>query len=108
MIRFLLDKIQGRSPKWSKVRKEFLSKPENKTCNCCNSRNKLEVHHIIPFGVSPELELDLKNIISLCKYCHLIIGHFGNFKLYNPCVLDDCHQYHLKLITKSKRIKPAI
>ena len=43
------------------------------------------VHHIIPFHVAviigrPELELDSRNLITLCETHHLLIGHFGNYE----------------------------
>jgi hypothetical protein len=45
-----------------------------------------------PFHLHPELELDPKNLITLCmsrKECHLQIGHGDDFKAYNPNVETD-------------------
>src|ERR1035437_3913742 len=74
-----------RSGKWPTVEKHF--KESNSTCAACGSKNRLNIHHILPFHVHPELELDPNNLITLCmdtKECHLKIGHCGSFKTYNP------------------------
>jgi hypothetical protein len=76
-----------RSSQWAKIRKEHLELEP--TCQWCNSKEDLEVHHIIPFHECikkghPELELDHSNLITLCEKegnrCHLIQGHNGNFR----------------------------
>jgi len=78
-----------RSPKWSQVRKKHLEKQNN--CQFCGTNKNLEVHHITPVHVNPELELDSTNLITLCdKNCHLLIGHFMNYKSWNPDIIKDC------------------
>lgn len=78
-----------RSPEWPKVEKEHLSKFP--TCAACGSTKHLNVHHMKPFHLHPELELDPNNLITLCmdNDCHLYIGHGDDFKAYNPNVLTD-------------------
>lgn len=73
-----------RSPKWAKVGHDYLLK--SPVCEACGSTNQLNVHHKKPFHLYPELELDTNNLITLCmdNDCHLLIGHGGNFKKYNP------------------------
>ena len=71
-----------RSSQWTKVRNDFI-KDHNK-CECCGSKNKLQVHHVEPFCVAPERELDPTNLITLCSRCHLLIGHCGWWQTYNP------------------------
>ena len=94
------DRIQGkaakgqkRSGQWSKARRLHLK--ENPRCAICGSKFKVEVHHIIPFSIAPDLELDRDNMVTLCenkKYginCHLLVGHLGNYRRTNPsCELD--------------------
>jgi len=82
-------KTQGvkRSPKWASVRKRYLRAHPN--CAVCGGTAKLEVHHIIPFNMAPEKELDEKNLITLCEghkqiNCHLVVGHGFDYKDYNP------------------------
>lgn len=85
------DKITGgkRSLKWPGVEKKYLQ--EFPTCAACGSNKKLNVHHIKPFHLNPELELNYDNLITLCmdNDCHLLIGHGNNFRAYNPNVKED-------------------
>ena len=80
-----------RSSKWRKVRKAYIEK--NNFCACCEKTTKLQVHHIVPFHINPELELEESNLITLCVNktlnCHLIVGHRGNFKQANFAVYKD-------------------
>ena len=81
-------KSKKRSSEWDEVRDAFVLK--NPFCAACGSTKKLQVHHILPFHLHPELELDLKNLIVLCmdvNECHLEIGHGGSFRHYNPQVV---------------------
>jgi len=55
----------------------------------CGGTKAVEVHHLIPFSIAPDLELDPHNLITLCerkKYginCHLLVGHLGNYRRFN-------------------------
>jgi 5-methylcytosine-specific restriction endonuclease McrA len=85
-----------RSKDWPKVREAHLS--ENPACIVCGSTNDCEVHHILPFHVFPEHELDPRNLRTLCESrdscnCHITFGHFGNWSLYNPDVDRDARVY---------------
>ena len=76
----------------------------NPRCAVCNSKKKLEAHHIIPFHIQPDLELDRTNLITLCESrttinCHLIIGHTGNYRDYNPKVIEDAKYWNELLTT---------
>lgn len=98
---------QKRSKFWSKLRKQFIK--DNKTCAICGSKHKLEVHHKLPFNTHPELELDINNLITLCenkKYgvnCHLLFGHLGNYKRYNPNIEEDIKIWNSKLNPNNKQ-----
>lgn len=76
-----------RSKEWPGVRRFYLD--NHPMCEVCGGNEKLEVHHIKPFHLFPELELDYDNLITLCeskKYginCHLFIGHRGNYRNIN-------------------------
>lgn len=102
------DRIQGkarkgdeRSKDWPIVRDNFLS--ANPSCAVCGGTKKLQVHHIIPFNIAPDMELDHENLITLCtskKYginCHLLIGHLGNFKRANVSVKADAAYWRERL-----------
>jgi len=101
------EKGQKRSKEWTTLRKRVLKNSDAK-CAVCGSTKKLELHHILPFNLFPDLELEEGNLIILCdgngrfgiKSCHLLFGHYGNFKLYNPNVHDDAFVWNHK-ITKA-------
>jgi len=108
MFNNLKDKIQGkvvkgkkRSGKWRYRRRKHLKKFPR--CAVCESKKKLEVHHIIPFSVDPSLELEDSNLVTLCenkKYgcnCHLLIGHLGNYQRTNLTCLQDIDTWHKKI-----------
>lgn len=97
------DKEQGkkRSSQWPKTRKAHLAAHPN--CAVCGGTDKIEVHHIHPFHIHPELELDPKNLISLCESnkggvnCHLHFGHLGNFRSVNEEVVNDSETWNKKI-----------
>lgn len=44
-------------------------------CLLCASNRDLQVHHIIPVKDLPGLDLELRNLATLCKKCHCSIAH---------------------------------
>lgn len=80
-----------RSPGWDKVRDEHIRKQPS--CSGCGISFRLEAHHILPFHVRPELELDPDNLITLCRDCHWNLGHLRDWALYNPYVVEDAQAY---------------
>ena len=111
MIKFwtrIKDRIQGKAEKgqkrsddWLPFRDAFVR--DHPECMVCGSRKKIQVHHIVPFNVAPDLELDPSNLMVLCvakKYginCHLLVGHLGNFRRVNPAVQLDAMMWRFKL-----------
>lgn len=84
------DKNTNRSPQWPGVERKF--RKTQSTCAACGCTTRIQVHHVKPFHMHPELELDPSNLISLCmgpNECHLKIGHGDNFKDANPNVRED-------------------
>jgi len=84
-----------RSPQWRTVEKHFLE--AHPICAACGSKNKLNVHHCMPFHLDKSLELDPNNLITLCMgklECHLTIGHGGSFRQYCP----DVRKYAAKVL----------
>jgi len=61
-----------------------LFRKEFNECAICGCRKHLEVHHIKPVHVYPELACERSNFITLCDAknngCHRWFGHFGNFR----------------------------
>jgi 5-methylcytosine-specific restriction endonuclease McrA len=87
-----------RSHKWKNVRKEFLT--NHPTCAICGGKENLQVHHIRPFHLFPDLELFESNLMTLCegsKNHHLEFGHLENFKSYNPSIKEDATVWYNKI-----------
>lgn len=100
IVKHLVEVAQGKHPysskrsaHWPTVRKEHLEK--HPTCAVCGGSSNLEVHHIKPFHLHPDLELDPENLVTLCESkksgvnCHLWFGHLGNFKSFNVTVVTN-------------------
>ena len=100
-IRLKVPAGRKRSKKWRKVRQAHLKKYPQ--CVVCGSRDKKrnQVHHIIPFHIKPELELDESNLITLCessrKNCHFQFGHLYSWRSYNTDVVKDTKIWHIKI-----------
>lgn len=101
MIDWLKCKLQGRSSKWRRVRNAILDKEP--FCAACNSIKNLELHHVIPFNLRPDLELEEDNLIVLCKHCHLTFGHYNDYQFYNANVKNDAIIFCLMKFTNKKR-----
>lgn len=91
-----------RSPEWPKARAAHLK--VQPTCQVCGGTSKLNVHHIRPFHLHPELELDPNNLITLCTgnktiNCHLRFGHWDNFRTkYNPHIIEDASKWRCRFL----------
>jgi 5-methylcytosine-specific restriction endonuclease McrA len=87
----LREKIkERRSPQWAGVRDAFLE--THPTCAGCGGKKRLQVHHVDPFHLHPELELVPENLITLCMgkaECHLLIGHGDDWRAWDPDVRVD-------------------
>ncbi len=98
-----------RSAAWPKVERAF--RKAHPTCLACKpstSSAAIQVHHVHPFHYvvavgRPDLELDSRNLVSLCESekgkeaanHHLLLGHLDNFKEGNLAVVADATvKYH--------------
>lgn len=96
------EKLLGgvRSNEWPKVRAEHLKL--HPVCECCGGNKKIEVHHVKPYHLNPELELEPTNLLTLCENkkqglnCHLCLGHSGSYKSYNVDVVKDVEYFNNK------------
>lgn len=89
-----------RAGEWRRVRAEHLAKEP--VCVACGRAANLNVHHIIPVSISPMLELDPQNLITLCETpCHIVFGHFMSHHCYNREVRKMAQEYH-KAMQKRK------
>jgi hypothetical protein len=93
----------SRSSQWTNVRKQHLK--DNNSCCACGKKDKLEVHHIEPYHVNPNRELDPSNLITLCKSCHFIIGHLMDWTSWNIDVISDSRVYLNKVKNRPYQIR---
>lgn len=85
-----------RSPDWPRVAKEHLLREP--ACVACGYQGQgIQVHHIKPFHLSPDLELDPQNLITLCeakgREHHFLLGHLADWESYNPNVRHDVRRF---------------
>lgn len=52
-------------------------------CEICGSKFFLELHHVFPFHIRPDLELDENNVVTVCRRHHYEFCHFLNWKKFN-------------------------
>jgi hypothetical protein len=111
MFKHLIDAAKGKHPlsakrssHWPTVRKQHLAL--HPVCERCGGSEKLEVHHVKPFNVHPELELSPVNLVTLCESnkggvnCHLAWGHLGNYKSWNVNVIEDAQAWREKIANR--------
>lgn len=91
-----------RSPEWRKVRAKHLK--ENPECAFCGKKQlHMQVHHVWPFHIQPELELEPSNLITLCREHHFLVGHLLNWSSYNINVLEDSAEWLHKIKNRPKK-----
>lgn len=107
LMSFLLPdpKVAGRrrSSRWPATRKKhLLSYP---FCAACGTKKYLEVHHVRPFHLFPELELDPANLMTLCEStshnCHLMFGHLLDWSCWSPSVREDAAAFLERIRTRA-------
>jgi 5-methylcytosine-specific restriction endonuclease McrA len=88
-----------RSPHWSRVADEHLLREP--ACVACGYRGRhVQVHHVKPFHLHPDLELDPNNLITLCeargREHHLLLGHLDSWHSYNEHIRADAKHFYRK------------
>lgn len=99
-----------RSPRWAHLRSLFLVKGAK--CAACGYTKSLNVHHVLPFSLYPEKELDSTNLIVLGEACpggnhHLMFGHLLNWKSFNVNVRTDAATF-LQRLRERPEVKYAM
>lgn len=90
-----------RSGKWAAVERAHLRR--HPRCAVCGGKKALNVHHVEPYHLAPQKELNRRNLITLCRgplNCHLLFGHLGDYKAHNPFVRLDAAVWRGKLRRK--------
>lgn len=81
----------SRSGAWARIRNQHVE--AHPRCEACGSKVELNVHHLQPFHVHPELELDPDNLITLCRKHHFWLGHHGDWSEVNLNCLQEVKEY---------------
>ncbi len=77
-------------------------------CQICGHHGEIgqmEMHHILPIAVFPELGNEITNMILLCRQCHFLVHHnpMLNLKLMSRQAtqngIDLSKRYHKKAMT---------
>ncbi|MGD9916919.1 MAG: HNH endonuclease [Paenirhodobacter sp.] len=68
-----------RTKRWAVLRQAILER-DGWACRCCGERRRLEVDHIQPVRLRPDLAFEPRNLQALCPRCHtkktrLEVGH---------------------------------
>lgn len=100
--------LHPRSPHWEQLERDIVAKhpycaatgkePEH------NDGLILNVHHIRPYHLRPELELEPTNLIVLMGgvlAVHLWLGHLGDWHSFNPHVVEQAAEF-LKQVRSRK------
>jgi len=88
----------GRASGWSALSRKY--REENPHCAVCGTLQNVEVHHVIPYHIDPQLELQEFNLISLCRHDHFLFGHLGSWHSYNREVRADAAEMRGKIETR--------
>lgn len=89
-----------RSPGWEKFAKAFLANYPH--CVVCKTAKSCVPHHVEPYHLRPDLELDSDNLVTLCPPHHLLFGHFMEWRSYNLNVRHDAAFYANKIAHRPK------
>lgn len=90
------------------VRKAILKHKEQfPYCAWCGREDKLQVHHIIPVLVAPELAANPDNLITLCRPDHLYVAHNGNYGgRFKEDIVEACEANRVIYILKEDEDAP--
>lgn len=83
---FVRDKTQ--TSVYKKLKLEVL-KRDKFTCLFCKTNANLAAHHIIPFWLCREAELDVENMVTVCKLCHFKEAHLCDWHNVNLTLASD-------------------
>ena len=71
---------------WRRTRNHFIRIQDD--CQMCGADKQLQVHHVRPWHLYPELRYEHSNLITLCQPCHFRFGHGRNWQAYNPDITN--------------------
>jgi len=98
-----------RSSKWPAKRRQVLER--FRACAVTGITTELEVHHIQPFHLFPELELVdyVKRVLTehASFNAHFWIGHLGDWKSYNEHIKSDADWLLERILNRPFRKPPG-
>jgi 5-methylcytosine-specific restriction enzyme A len=98
-----------RSPGWEAIERKYIA--NHPYCAACGEISYLQVHHKLPFHLSPENELNSDNLITLCmanaRNCHFNVGHCFDWHAFNSTVVNDAALMSLRIKSRQYAIQPA-
>lgn len=95
--------VAGRAPGWTALRRRYLA--ANPVCIITGSYVDLDVHHVKPVSLFPELELAWDNLATVRRDVHLLVGHCGNWSLWNED-FHECAAWLAKAWRQSREVQP--
>ena len=69
---------------WKNYRLRLLQRRHPLRCQICGTFEKVNFHHVLSRSEYPELECEDSNVVELCRRHHFIVGHLGNWSIFNP------------------------
>jgi hypothetical protein len=84
-----------RDPKWQKKRLEVLQRDEF-CCQLCNDKEtELHIHHIFYRKGKNPWEYNDNELVTYCKYCHLIVEKYKDFVVFQVNNINNYYLVHL-------------
>jgi hypothetical protein len=84
-----------RDPKWQKKRLEVLQRDEF-CCQLCNDKEtELHIHHIFYIKGKNPWEYNDSDLVTYCKYCHLIVERYKNKVVFQVKNINNHYLVHL-------------
>ena len=59
---------------WQRLSKRIRQRDSHECC-CCLSKERLDVHHIIPYNITKDDSSE--NLLTLCRSCHTFADNLG-------------------------------
>lgn len=76
MSRSSMLQSERKTKRYKKFRQEMFMR-DSFICSRCNSKNKIELHHIKPYSTHKELAYEPSNVVTLCRMCHKLTYSFA-------------------------------
>jgi hypothetical protein len=77
--------------------KEKVKLRDGNKCVLCASVLSLQVHHIIPLSKNSDLNLNMDNLVTLCKICHVTKAHKDSWVNVDPDIQTELLLYIQKI-----------